>query len=225
MKNYLSKNLLMKLFFTFYFFSLSAIAQNSYEFGVTLPIETPPVYTVDSKFYGVYESDKGTQTAYELTDKGIFIKTLNIQAITKETMRENSQYFVRNEHLFGVTEDSIPYVYEDEKYYFGLRNTVSIVGVDVDNKLVSLNQWSYILNIKTENGYIPMLLEFIGNQLQISSFDYDEEGKVFKKVKEQRNIEQQKNELTIIVLIPTLKEWQKLSKKEIFGNPRNYNKK
>lgn len=225
MKNYLSKNLLMKLFFIFYFFSLSVIAQNSYEIGVTLPFETPPIYAVDSKFYGVYESDKGTQTAYELTDKGVFIKTINIQAITKETMRENSQYFVRNEHLFGVTEDSIPYVYEDEKYYFGVRNTVPIVGMDVENKLVPLNQWSYILNLKTENGYIPMLLEFIGNQLQISSFDYDEEGKVFKKVKEQQNIEQQNNELTIIVLFPTLKEWQKLSKKEIFGTPRNFTKK
>lgn len=225
MKKYLSKYTLIKLFFVFYFFSLSTFAQNSYEFGVTLPVEAPDIFTVDSKFYGLYESEKGPQITYEITDKGIFIKTINIQAISKETMRESSQYFVRNEHIFGVTEDSIPYVFEDEKYYFGVRNTVQLIGKDTENKLTDLNQWSYILNFKTEDGYIPSLLEFNGNHLLISSFDYDEEGKVFKKVQEQQKRERQDNNLTVIVLIPTVKEWQKLSKKEIFGTQRVFIKK
>jgi hypothetical protein len=225
MKKYLLLPSIFGLFFVFFTTSFSSFSQNSYEFGLPLPIETIAVLTVSPSNYGIYESPNGPQLSYEFTDKGMFIHTINIQAISRETIRESSQYSVRNEHIFGVTEDSIPCVLQDDNYYFGVRNKVQVAGEGNANQLLPNGVGSYVLNFKTDSGYIPTLLEFKTNQLWISHFDYDEEGKLFKKIKEQQVITGNSNGLTNIILLPTLKEWQKISKKELFGEIQIFNKK
>lgn len=211
-------------FLTFWSIQLSLFSQKSYEFSTPLPVETAPVNTVDQSYFGIYESTKGPQLSYELNEKGIFIYTINIQAISKETLRENSKYSVRNEHIFGVVEDSIPYVFQDDNYYFGVRNAVQLTGGESTNKLVPNGLGSYVLNFKTDHGYTPALLEVKNNQLHLSYFDYNEESKLFNKIKETQTITPE-NGLTTIVLSPTLKEWQKLFKKELFGEVQVFDKK
>lgn len=205
----------LKLFFVFYIFSTPVFGQVSYEFGNSLPVEGQSINSVNPVYFGVYKSDKGPQIRYEFNEKGIFIQSINIQAISKETIREDSKYEVRNEHIFGVTEDSIPCVLQDDNYYFGVRNLIQLTGNESENKLIENGAGSYILNFKTDYGYTPALLEFKNNQLHFSYFDYDEEGKLFKKIKAQQIVETQHN---VIVLEPTLREWQKISKKELFGS-------
>lgn len=206
MKKYLLPPSISGLFFFCFTISFSSFSQKSYEFGLPLPVEMIAVTTVLPDYHGVYESPNGPQLSYEFTDKGMFIHTINIQAISRETIRESSQYSVRNGHIFGVTEDSIPCVLEDDNYYFGVRNKVQVAGAGTANQLLPNGTGSYILNFKTDTGYTPALLEFKVNQVWISHFDYDEEGKLFKKIKEQQVIAGNTNGLTNIILLPTLKE-------------------
>lgn len=224
MKKYRFELAFFKLFFVFLISASSVFSQKSYEFGVTLPVESVSVTTTDPVYFGIYQSSKGPQLSYEVNEKGIFIHTINIQAISRETIREDSRYEVRNEHIFGVTEDSIPCVFQDDNYYFGVRNSVQLAGSESENKLIPNGTGTYILNFKSDNGYTPALVEFRNNQLNISHFDYDEEGKLFKKVKDQQTVESRESNLTTIILLPTLREWQKISKKELFGEANVFHK-
>lgn len=209
----------VKLFFIFFIFYSSSFSQISYEFGVLIPTEKTPLHTTEPTYFGLYETEN-PQLKYEINEKGIFIQTINIQSISKETIRETGKYEVRNEHIFGVSEDSIPCIFQDDNYYFGVRNTVQLIGNNSENKLIPMGTGSYILNFKTENGYTPTLMEFRNNQLNISHFDYDSESKFFKKIKDKQTI--QLNDLTTIVLRPTLREWEKISGKELFGEVQSF---
>jgi hypothetical protein len=210
-----------KLFFIFCLSFLHSFSQISYEFGVLIPIEKTPVNTTESNYFGVYETDN-PQLKYEINEKGIFVQTINIQSISKETIRETGKYEVRNEHIFGVSEDSIPCIFQDDSYYFGVRNDVQLIGNNSENKLIPLSSGSYILNFKTENGYTPTLIELSNNQLNISHFDYESESKIFKKIKDKQTIQSKAHGLTTIVLRPTLREWEKILVKELFGEVQNF---
>ncbi|HNR85425.1 MAG TPA: hypothetical protein PKN22_05070 [Taishania sp.] len=220
MKKYPFVATLFQLFFCLFVFFPATLAQKSFEFANILPVEAQPITSVAPQFFGNYESDKGKEFTYEFNDKGIFLKTINIQAISQKTIRETGKYKVQNGYLFGVNEDSIPCFFEDSNYYFGVRNSIQLVGADIANQLCLNSPTSYILNSKSEHGFVPMLLEFKNNQLIISSFDYDAEGTIFKKIKDQQQLVLENNPLSIYLLQPTLKEWQKTAKKEIFRNPR-----
>lgn len=223
MKKYSVSFRVIQLFLISCFVSGYTFSQNSYEFGSVLPVEGTVLNTTEQQHFGTYDGSTA-QLKYEVNGQGIFVHTINIQAISKETIRETGQYFVRNEHIFGVTEDSIPCVFQDDNYYFGVRNSVQLAGEGIENKLVQNGDGSYILNFRSAFGFIPSLLEFRNNQLTISYFDYDSEGKLFKKIREKQVIESTDTQLTTIVLQPTLKEWQKISRKELFGEARVFRK-
>ncbi|MCO5260924.1 MAG: hypothetical protein M9916_12340 [Crocinitomicaceae bacterium] len=225
MKIYSFSLLFLTLFFSTFVDGSQLFAQNSYEFGITLPVESEATSTVNAVYYGTYESEKGPEYNYEINENGLFLKTINIQAITQETIRETGKYSVRNGYIFGITEDSIPCLFEDDKYYFGVRNTIQLTGNSSVNVLTQLSVNSYILNYKSDNGYVPALFEFIGNQLKITDFDYDIEGKIFKKIKEQQLVESATNGLKTYILRPTVKEWSKISKKDIFVTSHIFEKK
>lgn len=212
-----------KLFFIFCISSFHSFSQISYEFGVLIPVETIPVNATEPIYFGLYETEN-PQLKYEINETGIFIQTINIQSISKETIRETGKYEVRNEHIFGVSEDSIPCIFQNDNYYFGVRNTVQLIGNNSENKLIPTGKGSYILNFKTENGYTPTFVEFRNNQLNISHFDYDSEGKLFRKIKDKQMIQSQNNSLTTIVLRPTLREWEKIFGKELFGEIQSFEK-
>lgn len=214
---------LVNLIFIFCF-TFQLDAQNSYEFSALLPVDGVEINSIDNLFYGEYKSDNG-QLSYEFNSDGIFIHTINIQVLTQETIRENSQYYVRNEHVFGVSDDSIPYVFQDDKYFFGIKSTIQLVGMNSVNKLLKLNSNSFIVNYKTDYGFTPSLFEFRNNQLNISHFDYDFEGDVFKKIKDKEMVDSKDSTtMKTILLKPTQKEWQKLMSKELFGESNVFQK-
>ena len=214
---------IVNLIFIFCFTS-QLYTQNSYEFSMVLPVDGVEINSIDNPFYGEYQSDNG-QLSYEFNSEGIFIHTINIQVLTQETIRENSQYYVRNEHVFGVSSDSIPYVFQDDKYFFGIKNTIQLVGMNSVNKLLKLNSNSFIVNYKTDYGFTPALFEFRNNQLNISHFDYDFEGDIFKKIKDKEMLDSKDSAvMKTIILKPTQKEWQKLMSKELFGESNVFQK-
>ena len=224
MKKILINSIKFLFFLAFFASSNQLIAQKSFEFAAPLPIEGVKSNTVNPLFFGTYESKGGARLNYEFNENGVFVNTINIQALSKETLRESSTYFIRNEHVFGVTEDSIPYVYQDGNYYFGVRNSIQVIGESSENILHELGKSTYILNYKSTNGYTPTRIEFKQGELFIADFDYDNEGKIFSKIKEQLSVDLPGSQLSYILLKPTLKEWQKISLKGLFPASQTYKK-
>jgi hypothetical protein len=113
------------LFFTSALLLFGSKAQSSYEFKSAMPPEGELVKTVDPTYYGVYKNED-TGTEFVLNAEGISMVTIINSFITKEQVRETSKYQVRNGYLFGVKEnDSIPCIFEDDKYFFGIRQKIT----------------------------------------------------------------------------------------------------
>src|SRR5690606_3021975 len=130
-----------------------------------------------------------------------------------------SQYTVRNNHIFGVTEDSIPCVLEGENYYFGIRNRQQIAGAGSANKLVQLSTGMYVLNYEENGKFVPAYLTFSANGLSIQQFDYDSDTKAFRKIKERNS---QVKAIEFVTLYPTAEEWQKLRQEDFLSTPVLY---
>lgn len=200
---------------------LALFGQSSYEFAQPMSTEDPSLLTVDPSFYGTYDSGSSS-LKYEVNAQGIFIHTINIQAMTRETLRETGKYFIRNEHIFGVSKDSIPYVYQDSLYYFGVRNSTKLVGDSVQNVLKSSGSGVYILFFKSDFAYVPTKIEFKNNRMYISYMTYDDGEEEFKKVKEQTGAGSSENNLKTVILHPTAAEWKKLLKKGFWDTAREF---
>jgi len=199
--------------------SFSSISQKSYYFSDPLPSVESKVTHVDSKWFGTYKSSTGI-ISYKVDEAGIAIISTAISSISKESVRESTKYDVRNGYIFGVHDvDSIPCVYEDDRYYFGIRNHDVFVGEGSENVLAKTSSnTSYILNQSANGNYIPMLLEFKGGKLKISYFEYDDETSDFSFVETQKSIKTQYQEL--IVLSPSETEFNKLKADGVFDLPR-----
>jgi hypothetical protein len=100
-------------------------------------------------------------------------------SVTREQIRENSQYEVRNDHIFGVSAyDSLPCVLEGETYWFGMTKTTELFSFNGANTLRKWNEnqkdYLYVLSYE-ENGYwLPMVLEFTDKGLIVYSPSFDE---------------------------------------------------
>src|SRR5690606_18174277 len=96
---------------------------------------------------GLYKN-ANSLLSYEINEEGIFIVSVNINSISRQTIRESSNYTIRNNHIFGVlgNEDSIRCILEGENYYFGVKNRVQIIGGSAKNKLIEIGTGQYVLN-------------------------------------------------------------------------------
>lgn len=207
---------MLKVLFTLtvFFSYFVSNAQNSYEFKTAVPPESETVKTIESKFYGEYINEK-TGTKYIINSEGFSMVTTIISFVTKEQVRESSKLDVRNDFLFGVVDnDSVPCVLEEDKYYFGIKQKTILN--DSKNKAIikKINDQSYMINFVESKGYSPSIIQFKNNSLAISHFTYPSETNVFDKIsKSDKSLE--KN-YTLILLNPSLKEWNALDKKIIF---------
>lgn len=200
--------------------SLCASAQISYDFGTAVPPQGKEVPAVATHLYGVY-SNGDSPLKYEFNQEGIFIISININSISRKTIRESSKYEVRNNWIFGITEDSLPCVLEGENYYFGVRNRQQIAGPGSTNKLVQLTGMTYVLNYVENGKYTPAYLSFAGNGVSIRQFDYSSDTKAFKKIKQRTS---EVKAIEFVTLYPTLEEWSKLDQDDFLGQPLIYQK-
>lgn len=193
-------------------------AQISYDFGTVVPPGEQVVTTVYQSYFGSY-SNVDSPLKYEFSEEGIFIVSINVNSISRKTIRESSKYTVRNNHIFGVTEDSIPCVLEGENYYFGIRNRQQIAGAGSANKLVQLSAGTYVLNYEENGKFVPAYLTFSANGLSIQQFDYDSDTKAFRKIKERNSLVKA---IEFVTLYPTAEEWQKLRQEDFLSTPVLY---
>ena len=191
-------------------------SQLSYDFAEPLPPEGKKVTTVSKPYFGNYSSDK-VDIDYEFTVDGIYAISIIYNSISRETIRESSQYRVKDGFLFGVTEtDSIPCVLQGDYYHFGVKFREQIAGENTRNVLSKLNENSYILNFEDNGHYTPSLFEFKGKELSIRHFTYEDSTELFNGIS--LKSEKPFNELTYVTLEPTLVEWNAIPSDSILGN-------
>jgi len=206
----------MKFFPTLFFLNITLISfgQVSYDFAQPLPPEVMNVQHVDKPYRTIYTNENNQ---FEFSEAGIFTLTTVVHSISRETLRESSQYRVRNGYIFGVHEnDSIPCVEENDRFYFGIRQRDTLIGINSKNILRKIDATNYLLNFNENGTYTPCLITFNGKSLIIRYFNYDDKSKPFEKfksktVKESEGIE-------YVTLNPTLKEWEKMSQKDFLGD-------
>ncbi len=206
----------MKKYLFFFCFStvFSVSAQISYDFAEAIPPSGTKISSVSPNYFGIY-SNPDSPVKYEITKEGIFIVSININSISRETIRESSQYEVRNEHIFGVhAEDSIPCILEGDNYYFGVKSRDQIAGGNSKNILIQQSVNEYVLNFYENNHYVPMFLTFTAEGMSRVEFDYESDTKAFKKIKERTS---EVRDIEFVTLNPTSEEWAKIKLKGIQG--------
>lgn len=203
------------IFFVYSSLLTSALfAQYSYEFKQPVPPEGEVVQTVDPVFFGEY-INQTTGTKFVLNTDGISIVTIINSFITKEQVRESSKYEVRNGFLFGVVEnDSVPCILEDDKYFFGIKQKITLN--DGKNKAIikKINSQTYVLNFIETKGYSPSKIQFRNNQLIINHFTYPTDTNIFDEIKRKEQIKGEN--YTFVLLNPDQQEWNHLDKAIIF---------
>ena len=198
-----------------FFASFLSYGQKSIYFSIPLPPDSENIFKVDSKHHGTYIDEKrGTQ--YLVNETGIYTTTIMISSISKETVREDAKYDVRNGYLFGVNKDSLPCILEEERYYFGIRKTTLIIGEGSLNVLTKTSKDQYILNIEEGENYTPVLIEFNGGNMEMNYFDYEPKTEAYNFINDTHTIEM--NYFKLLLLEPTQKEYKEILKLKPFSD-------
>ncbi len=181
-----------------------------------LPPDIEASTSVAAPFFGMYQQENDFPK-YEVNAAGIFLHSLAIHSISRDTLRESSTFSVKGDYIYGIKEnDSLPCVLEGDSYYFGVPTKEMILGATSPNVLKQLNKNEYLLNFQQEGKFIPCKLQFGNMQLKISYFDYvNGENKALDFVKKKQEIIDAS--LTTVLLLPTQKEWKKMLELGIFG--------
>jgi len=197
----------------------SAFSQISYDFAIPVPPKSKEVKVVNANYFGTYTSEN-SQFTYEFNETGIYVISINVNSISKETVRESTKYTVKNNFIFGVKEnDSIPCVLENDNYYFGIKNRDKIAGYGSNNVLLELKMNQFVVNFHENGNYIPMFFSFDSAGLIIEQFDYDSNTLAFSNIKEQTSVTK---DIEFVTLEPTNAEWKKLNIEEFKSSPLMY---
>jgi len=201
--------------------SHSNFGQISYDFSIPLPPSQEAVQTVNENYFGTYSTEEG-ESVYEINTLGIWIISTVYNSISKETVRESSQYTVRNGFLFGVLQnDSIPCVLDNDRYYFGIKNKELMVGNQTENKLKKISNNKYIINFIENDKFVPILIIFKGKTLTVHQFDYDSSTEIFNAF--ELFGRHKTDQMEYVTLTPNVKEWRKFDyEKLIFDKGKNY---
>lgn len=209
--------LVLSLFCVFF-----SIGQKSYYFSNALPPDGSALNQIDGRYFGSYTDDNGTMV-YVIDENGIRAVSTKISSISRKTLRESSQYEVRNGHIFGVVAgDSLPCVLEGDNYFFGVRNRDVLAGEGSSNSLKSIGKGQYVLNYYEKGEYLPVLFKFSTNGLEILNFDYELETSLFDFIAQRK--ERVEQGIVQISLQPTQAEFDQLMESGIFARAQLFRK-
>lgn len=142
---------------------------------------------------------------------GIYFEKNKLLFITREQVREEGKYEVRDGYIFGVHEtDSFPTALEGEKYYFLLPSTTYLYNMKSgpSSLFEGLNQGEYLITTPEENGYLSAIyLRFSSGKVDIRELLFGDDLCTLNLVKEQEVIA---GAFNTYILTPTLDEWKKL---------------
>jgi hypothetical protein len=196
------------------------ISQVSYDFSAALPPLEEEAASVDRIHFGIYNSEE-TNSTYEFNEKGICIISTTFTSVSREMVRENSKYTVRNGFIFGVTKDSLPCVLEEDRFHFGILNKEYLIGSKSRHILKKVSNNQYFLNYEENGNFVPTLLTFNGKQLTVQQFDYETGTSSFNEFKAFTSLK--KDGIEFVTISPSREEWQKFNFESlIFGKGITY---
>lgn len=198
----------------------------SYDFVQPIPPGNGNVLSIPPKLFGEYKAENDNRKII-VKARGIFMESIIFGSVTREQIRENSQYEVRNDHIFGVSDyDSLPCVLEGETYWFGMTKTTELFSFNGDNTLrkwnESQNDYVYVLSYE-ENGYwLPLVLEFTDKGLIVYSPSFDEVPQAFDFVVDK--FTEKRENAPRIHLHVNQSDWEKIDRKTYFSIATRYRK-
>lgn len=213
----------MRVLLIFILLVFNAKTQVSYEFMEALPPDGKDIRSVDPQHYGVYASDS-SQIKFEINATGIYTRNIVIHRISRDTLRESSKFYVKDDFIYGIKKgDSLPCFPDGDFYYFGMERLDTLVSANSKNKLRKISNGEYLINFEENGTFTPCSVTFNSGQLSIRYFDYPTDQPVFSSITKQQKAEA--NNINTIYLLPTAKEWKKLDRTKFFGKPISYTKK
>lgn len=146
---------------------------------------------------------------------GIYLEKNKILSITRETVREDSKYTVRNGWLIGVVEnDSVRVVLEGEKYFFLIPSKTYLFEVNsASNRLFSNGvKDEFFIATEVRSGHF----EVIGIRLSSGGVELKEltwtKQCTLQMIKDQEEIKKHNGgDYSLFILSPTKDEWKGLS--------------
>lgn len=195
--------------FSFYFHKQSLFALNS-------------VPSVMTQLWGKYElrNIEGNEMRRASGDNlyvdksGIYLKKNKLLNISKEEVRENSKYWVKDNYIHGVIEnDSLPVALEKEQYYFLVpAKTYLYENRGGANRMMQMSKTRYALFTFEDVGfYSVIVVDFTTEGVALKDLSLTTEGPKSLTLVEKKEVSEELSEhYKTYILTPDKDEWSEL---------------
>ncbi|MBI3134143.1 MAG: hypothetical protein HYZ14_05645 [Bacteroidetes bacterium] len=175
--------------------------------------------TVSSSYYKTYQPEETEKNQLRnaageylhVDATGIYFEKNKLLFITREQVREEGKYEVRNGYLFGVSEaDSIPTALEGENYYFLVPSKTYLYNMKTGPSTLfeGLNAGEYLVVTPEPDGYYSVIyIRFSGSRAEIKELVFSDTTCSTDVIEEQEIID---GSFDTYILTPTLQEWKTL---------------
>jgi hypothetical protein len=140
-----------------------------------------------------------------IDETGLYIAKNKLLSISREEIRENSKYIVKNGYLHGISNtDSFAVALQDELYYFLMPSKAFLFKQQNENqKLYQIKTASYLVLTKEDNGYYSALKFTITNsKITLAELDL-----TYYQVEEMTHKLTTENNIKTYLMDPNKKEW------------------
>lgn len=169
--------------------------------------------SINLKYWGTYgliasKSNQMRAAAGDdivIDETGVYIAKNKILSISREEIRENSKYIVKNGYLHGVSEtDSFAVALQDELYYFLMPSKAFLYEKsNTIQKLYQVNTSTYLILSKEDNGFFSGLKISIKNgTISLAELDltYSQAEEISHSITTENNIK-------TYLMNPSKKDW------------------
>lgn len=185
------------------------------------------VRSVGPKLYGKFEladtpANEVRRAAGEflvVDPSGIYIEKNRLLSISRDEVRENSQYRVSKGWLHGVVEnDSVPCALDGEQYFFLVPAKTYLFGKGAGpQRLVQISSSKYAVFTQEENGHFSaIIVNFKPSGLDLNDVAFSKKDPNNIDQIEKKKIEEDQNGITTYILSPTIEEWESFIFKTCF---------
>ncbi len=213
------------VFFVSMSISLTCSGQSSQDNFFSLYFESDQadgmeqIRTVPDQFFGEFKLVETEQNSLRVAagdilkvdESGVYIEKNRILNISREEIRENSQYLVRDGYLHGVLEDdSVQVALDGELYYFLIPVKTFLFEAMNDQNTISSTGRSgqFLVLSEAENEfYTSMIIEFTADGVQLKELDHDCKNFDLKSVEV---ISAEQGEITTYYIEPNEDEWNRI---------------
>ncbi|WP_027418888.1 hypothetical protein [Crocinitomix catalasitica] len=173
--------------------------------------ENYKVYSLEENEKNEFRNVVGNELGID--ERGLYLEKNRLLNISREEIRENSKYSIRNGYLLGVLpSDSVQVALDGEFYYFLMPVKTYLYDATIpDNKLYEgLNPGEYLILSKEDNGYYSAnSIKISAGSLEIKELDLDNDAINLRKI---NNKKTKIDKIPTYILSPKTDEWKEILK-------------